>query len=382
MTSEERRWKKNREKAAKLRNPTPQELPSHAWRCQVMVNGERQSFVDEDPEVAHAMAVAARQGLIQAKREEKRYLTLEKAMEKYLDDKEAVLSPATIRGYDNIKRNHFQDIIQENIYTLTEAAITASVKRELKLRSAKTVKNSCGFLGAVLSANKLTMPEVELPQIVKPNKRYLQPKDIGHLIQVVQGDSCEVPILIAVWLGLRRSEIIGLCWEYVDFQNNTLTIRRAVVPNKNHQWVMKDGAKNTRSQRTIDCPDYIMGKLKEMYTDGATGRIFQMHPDTVRKHIHRACKKAGITDTTVHGLRHTNAAVMKSLGVNDLHAMERGGWSSLKTYQDTYSYVFDQEAQKDNKKINNYIEKLGGIKPSKKTRKKLHTDLHTKDKDA
>lgn len=367
MTSEERRWKKNREKAAKLKNPTPQELPSHAWRCQVMVNGERQSFVDDDPEVAHAMAVAARQGLIQAKREEKRYLTLEKAMEKYIDDKEAVLSPATIRGYDNIKNNHFRDIIQENIYALTEDDIKAAVKKELKVRSAKTVKNSCGFLGAVMTYHKLQMPDVSLPQIVKPNKRYLQPKDVGELIKVVQGDSCEIPILIAVWLGLRRSEIIGLCWDCVDFQNGTITVRRTVVPDKDHQWVMKEGAKNTKSQRTVDCPDYIMEKLKEMYSPGATGQIFDIHPDTVRKHIHRACEKAGITDTTVHGLRHTNAALMKHLNVNDLLAMERGGWSSLKTYQDTYSYVFDQETQRANKKINSYIEKLGGIKSSKKT---------------
>ena len=42
----------------KLTNPTPVQLPSGSWRCQVMVNGKRISVVDDDPAVAHAKALA------------------------------------------------------------------------------------------------------------------------------------------------------------------------------------------------------------------------------------------------------------------------------------------------------------------------------------
>ena len=49
----------------KLTNPTPVKLPSGSWRCQVMVNGQRVSVVDEDPEVAHAKALALKAGLLQ-----------------------------------------------------------------------------------------------------------------------------------------------------------------------------------------------------------------------------------------------------------------------------------------------------------------------------
>ena len=56
----------------KLTNPTPVKLPSGSWRCQVMVNGQRVSVVDQDPEVAHAKALAMRAGLIEsAKKEQK-----------------------------------------------------------------------------------------------------------------------------------------------------------------------------------------------------------------------------------------------------------------------------------------------------------------------
>lgn len=71
-----------------------------------------------------------------------------------------------------------------------------------------------------------------------------------------------------------------------------------MVPNKKNQFVLKDGTKNEGSQRTIKCPSYIMDKLRNMYT-GQSGRVFYMSPETVRKHTHRICERAGIPDTTV-----------------------------------------------------------------------------------
>ena len=356
MTKAERQLVKNRKAAEKLSNPTPIELPSHAWRCQVTLNGKRVGFVADTPEDAHAQALAAKAGLIEAKKQEKTHLSLEDAVQKYMDEAEGILSPSTIRGYDIIKRARFQDIINENIYTLADDQIKQSVRRELAAHSVKTVKNSVGLLHAVLKRFGVSMPEISLPQATKPNKRYLQPNDVGKLIDAVKGDRCEIPILIAVWMGLRRSEILGLCWDCVDMENNLLIVRRAVVQDKDNKLVMKDYAKNISSQRTVDCPDYIMDKIKAQYTPGATGKLFDMHPETLRRHIHKACEKAGIPDTSVHGLRHTNAAVMKTIGVSDSIAMERGGWTNLKTYQNTYSYIFDKEEKKANRKINNFFE--------------------------
>lgn len=80
-----------------------------------------------------------------------------------------------------------------------------------------------------------------------------------------------------------------------------------------------------------------------------------MSPETIRKHVHAACKRAGIVDTTVHGLRHTNAAVMKTLGIDDRHAMARGGWSCESTYRKTYSYVFESNAVEADNKINTFF---------------------------
>lgn len=358
-----RKLKKQREAAAKLSRPRPIELPSGKWRCQVMVAGKRIDVIEDDPAVAHAKALAVKAGLIEEKEEKKAFLSLSDAIDDYIAIKEGTLSPSTVRGYETVKKHRFAGLMSKDIYSITKSAVQEAVSKEAKLVSPKTVYNAYGLIRPVLKEYGVDVFGVKLPQRIKPNKRYLQPEDVGKLIEAAKGDPCEIEILIAVWLGMRRSEITGLCWDCVDFENSTLTIRRTMVPDKENHWVLREGAKNESSQRTVPCPPYIMDKLKAMYKPGAEGLVFKRSPETLRKRVHAVCKKAGITDTTVHGLRHTNAAVMKSLGVDDAHAMARGGWKTEATYKQTYSYVFDKQAKSADDEINSFFEKL-------------HTDLH------
>lgn len=97
------------------------------------------------------------------------------------------------------------------------------------------------------------------------------------------------------------------------------------------------------------------------------GRVFREHPDTIRRHVHAVCKLAGISDTTVHGLRHANAAVMIALGVVDKYAMARNGWTSDYTFKQIYGYVFPEGANETDSLVNSYFE----------DKIKLRTDLRT-----
>lgn len=348
----------------KKKLPTPQKLPSGMYRCQVMVDGKRVSVVDESPAVAQAKAVALKNGLIEKAAEKKTFLSLSDAIDEYIKMKEGVLSPSTARGYETVKKHRFPGLMGKDVHSITKSDVQAAVSKEAQIVSPKTVYNAYGLIRPVLKEYGVDVFGVKLPQRIKPNKRYLQPEDVGKLIEAAKGDPCEIEILIAVWLGMRRSEIAGLCWDCVDFERGTLKVRRRMIPDRENKWVLVDGAKNESSQRTVPCPPYIMDKLKGIYREGAEGRVFGRTPETLRKRVHSVCKKAGITDTTVHGLRHTNAAVMKSLGVDDAHAMARGGWKTEATYKQTYSYVFDGRAKSADDEINGFFEKL-------------HTDLHT-----
>lgn len=340
-----------------MKIPKAQKLPSGNWRVQLMVDGRRVSITGKTKQEAERQAAAVKSGAAVQKEQHKR-ITLSDAISEYIEAGTAPLSPSTLRGYATIRRNRFQDLMSRDIYGITKEDVQRSVNSESAKVSAKTVSNAYGLIRPVLKKYGIDVFGVHLPQIRKPIKHYLQPEDIGKLIEVIRGDSCEIPILLAVWLGMRRSEIIGLCWDCVDTENRILYIRRAVVPDQENHWVLKDTAKNLSSQRAVSCPAYIMDKIKQLPRRN-DNRLFSMHPDTVRKHIHRACAAAGITDTTVHGLRHTNAAVMKTIGIDDRHAMARGGWSCESTYKKTYSYVFDEKASAADLEIDRFFESLG-----------------------
>jgi len=335
-----------------MKIPKAEKLPSGSWRVRLMVDGERVSITAPTKKEVEQQAAAIKAGVKMERAPER--LTLDEAITEYIKSKNAVLSPATIRGYRTTQKHRFAQLMRCDVHQITKAHVQRAVNQEAQLVAAKTVANAYGLIRPVLKECGVDVFGVRLPQVVKPVKRYLQPEDIGKLIQAIEGDSCEVPILLAVWLGMRRSEILGLCWDCVDTERSLIHVRRAVVPDENNQWVLKDMAKNTSSQRTVDCPDYIMDKIKAL-PRRKNGRLFAVNPETVRKHVHRACQRAGITDTTVHGLRHTNAAVMKALGVDDRHAMERGGWACESTYRKTYSYVFDSKKAEADTAINGFF---------------------------
>lgn len=334
-----------------MKLPKAKKLPSGSWNVQVMVSGKRVSVTAPTEKEAVAKAAEIKAGGLLPEKKDR--FTLTEAIDKYIEDREVVLSPATIRGYRRIQKKRLQSIMQADIYTLDRETIQRAVAEDTRAVSAKTVRNAYGLVSAVLGAFCVQIDGIKLPMIVRKKKQYLQPEDIGKLIEAVQGDSCEIQILLAVWLGMRRSEICGLCWDSIDLDKGTIYIHRAKVPNDKGEYVIKEEPKNRSSVRVIDCPDYILDKIKLLPKKREP--LFSQHPEILSRHVHKVCRTIGITDTTMHGLRHTNAAVMKSLGVDDAHAMARGGWSSEATYKKVYSYVFDSEKDTADAAINSFF---------------------------
>ena len=98
-----RKLNKQREIAAKLSRPKPIELPSGNWRCQIMVGGKRVDVVESDPETAHAKALAIKAGLMEQDKPPAE-MTVGDAIDRYIESKDAVLSPSTIRGYKSMRK--------------------------------------------------------------------------------------------------------------------------------------------------------------------------------------------------------------------------------------------------------------------------------------
>lgn len=345
-----------------MKIPTAKKLPSGKWRCQVVVEGKRRSVTASTKKEAERKAAALKTGYLEAQSAPKS-LTLTQAIDRYIDSRSNVLSPSTIREYRKIPIDRFPGLMGRNLSSLTKQEIQRAVDEEATKVSPKTVKNAFSLVHAALKFYGLaTADGVTLPQIQEKETGYLQRNEIFKLIDAVKGDSCELPILLGLLHGLRRSEILGLCWDCVDLKNGALTIRRSYVLDDNKHWVLQDRTKTRTSHRTIMADQRILDLLQAM--PKGEGRIVTIHPSTLDRHLRRACDAIGAGRTSPHGLRHTWAAVMSSLGVDDRVIVREGGWSKGHTLKRRYDYVFTAEAQEAQRKRARFFS------PSDK----LHTD--------
>ena len=77
---------------------------------------------------------------------------------------------------------------------------------------------------------------------------------MNALFDAVRGNKIEVPVMLAAFYGLRRSEVVGLKWDAVDFEQNTLEIRHTVATVRldgKKVIVESDTTKTKASKRTL-----------------------------------------------------------------------------------------------------------------------------------
>lgn len=356
MTEKEK--KRQLEKASKLK-PRP-EFRSGSWRCQICIDGKRMSFTAQTPEEAHAAAIMARAESIngKTKRAEAKSgnVTVREAVIQYIKKRENVLAPSTINGYNEILRNRFKNLMDRKVRDVDDVIWQDAVNVESELVSRKTIKNAIGLVATAIKwYTGFDKPDVRLPRKKKQEHKFLEEEGLINLFDAIRGSNVEVPILLAVWLGLRRSEILGLCWDCVDFDKKRIWVARTYVKDKVSGYVMVDNTKTPESTRKVDCPDYILSRLDSISPQNRTGRIFTMHPNTIYKKMKTICDRHQIDFVGVHGLRHTNASVMLTLGIVDRVAMARGGWSTDTTLKTIYQHIFSSSQRSASELVDTFF---------------------------
>lgn len=196
----------------KTKLPTAQLLPSGQYRCQVMVGGKRVSVVDADPNMAQAKAVALKARIIEENSalvdRKAGNITLENAIKSYIADRKNVLSPSTINGYNEILRNRFKTLMPKMVRNIDASDIQAAVNIDAKAVGYKTLKNALMLIvPAIAQYKEIEIKRIKLPQRKKVEHPYLDEEGIMELFEAISGNVAEIPILLALWLGMRRSEM-------------------------------------------------------------------------------------------------------------------------------------------------------------------------------
>lgn len=337
-----------------MKLPTPQKLPSGSWRVSVMVNGQRISITRLNKKECVVAAAELKAGLKQASSPSR--MTVGDAIDRYISGRDSVLSPSTIAGYRRLRANTLQDLMDVKVADITQERVQRSVNLMSRNRSPKSVRNAHGLLAAALAD---VWPDLHLrtrlPQKVKYDISVPSEGDISAIIAATRGSNVELPVMLAVWLGLRMSEIIGLRWDDID--GDVLHIRRALVD---------EGEKTTKtssSKRDIMIPAYIKDLLNK--TPRTDEHIVPLTRRAIYDRFQRMCRKAGIQHYRFHDLRHINASVMLALGVPNKYAQERMGHATDNMLKTVYQHTMIEHQRTVAHSIDSYFNE------------KLHTILHT-----
>lgn len=338
-----------------IRVPEPKKTPSGRYRIQLRAEGE--SVTEDTPALAVAKARAIRAGFIEQKKKTGAKLSLGDAIDTYISNTDNLFSPATKRGYSIIRRNRFQSYMDVDIKTFTDWQ--AMVNEEKKLCSTKTLHNAWGLVSAVLNFNKITPPKVKLSQVIVPDQPWLTYEQIPLFCKAIYGEPCELGALLAL-SSLRRSELCAVTPDHVAVDGSSVLVSGAIVPDENNTFVHKDENKTQQSRRTV--PVFIP-RLRELLCamDRDCDFIVSMHPDTLRKRVNAICKKAGLPEVGLHGLRRSFASLGHHLGLSEQEVMAIGGWEDYQTVHKHYLKLSAKDHLRGHKKMERYYTKNANL---------------------
>lgn len=323
-------------------------LPSGSYRVQVHADGKYHSFTAPTEDEAIYQAMIFKTG---RSRQKKHSPKLGECIDKYIETKSNILSPSTLDSYRRIKKNYLSPLEDKDISSITNEDVQSLVNQIALNHSPKTVRNAHGLLASVLN---VYAPDLNLrTSLPKPKKHIKELAEPQAIIEAVTGSDVELPVLMALWLGMRLSEIRGA--KKQDIKKGVLTIQRTIITVAGEH-IEKEQTKTTDSTRRLKLPPRILQLIEALPTEQEYLTTFT-HSQIYKK-FNALLTAHGLERMPFHDLRHINASVMLALGIPDKYAMERGGWSSTNVMKAVYQSTFSAKREAVDAEIDDYFEAL------------------------
>jgi len=198
-------------------------------------------------------------------------------------------------------------------------------------------------------------PQERVPE----TQMFLTPAQARQLLQTARGDRLEALYRVALALGLRRNEMLGLRWQDVDFEHGTLRVEMQLQYITGYPLALVP-PKSASSRRTLPLTPVLVQalrdhKARQLYERMLAGSAWQtswnvvfatprgtpINPQSVRTHFQALLRRAGLPAMRLHDLRHSCASLLMAQGVPDRVVQEILGHASA-TMTRRYSHVMAQ----------------------------------------
>ena len=282
---------------------------------------------------------------------------------RWLEIKQSRVRRRTHQRYEHVVRAHLLPHLARNrLAKLTPQDVATCLHRVEESKGAFSARSAREILRTALNqalrwelvarnVAALTDAPRHRPRQIKP----LTPEQANALLAAVAGHRLGALITVAVGIGLRQGEALGLRWQDVDLDAGVLSVRQTL--ERAGTAPLFGEPKTTRSRRTINLPDVVTAALRRHRTSQLeerlvagqewkdSGLVFTTTIGTPveRGRLHKTFKamlrSAGLPNIRYHDLRHTAATLLLAQGVDPRTIMETLGHSQISLTLNTYAHV-------------------------------------------
>lgn len=277
--------------------------------------------------------------------------------EKYMDQK-LRLRPRTRDKYESILRVHVLPAFGDTaIGRITREDIQSwMVGLHREGYGSETVRGIYDLFAAMMKLAvedgliaRTPCRKIELPAIVKEERRYLREEEVEELVSAVDGHH-KALVYTAAYLGLRWQEIAGLRRDALDMRPGRPATLRVVttIERSNGHCAPVEYGKSKAALRTLKMPEFLRQALSwhlrvfdddEWVFTAPKGGFLRY--DNFRPRVWvPAVEVSGLAPLTFHELRHTAAAFMINDGADPLQVKRRMGHEDIRTTFETYGHLF------------------------------------------
>jgi len=320
--------------------------------------------------------------------------TLREFLERWLKDYRPNLSPRGFERYEGVVKIHLvpslgsiplTQLRPEHLQKLYTAKLNDGL-------SANTVRYHHAVLHVALQTavrwglvNRNVADAVSPPPVRRTEMQTWDEDDIARFLEAAKDTPYHALFYLALFTGMRRSELLALRWCDVDFVLSQVYVSRSLHQLKDGSYVFTE-PKSAKSRRTIALPPSATLLLKEYREKQKLERAMlgiglsdddllfshlggkPLRPNTITRAWTMLAARCGLKVIRLHDARHTHASLMLKQGIHPKIVQERLGHASIQMTLDTYSHVapglqqaaaerFDQALK--HKAKNEAVEKFG-----------------------